>query len=450
MNQAFEHYKESLRGKEITVVGLGVSNRPLIRMLAESGACVTACDKNEHIERTEWENLGVALRLGECYLDGLSGDIVFRTPGLRPDHPAFIKAGANGSRITGEMAEFLSVCPCHITGITGSDGKTTTTTLIAEMLKAGGHTVHLGGNIGTPLLTQAGEMSPNDCVVAELSSFQLMEQRKHDASLNGGRDCGTGVLDTSVITNITPNHLDWHRDMDEYIAAKRRILDWQNENGFAVLNADNPLTASMRGKGRTVYFGGQMIAGGLIEGFLPVKNIKLKGYYQIENILAALTAVRGIVPDEAIREVAETFSGVPHRNEFIAEKNGVSYYNNSIGTSPDRTAATLKAHGTPVLLIAGGRDKNIPFGGLAALFPEFVKRLYLIGEAADKIESAALAVTGAPPAVRCRDLEDAVLQAEKAAKPGDTVLLSPACTAFDMYANFEERGKHFVEIVKSL
>ncbi|MDR0292869.1 MAG: UDP-N-acetylmuramoyl-L-alanine--D-glutamate ligase [Oscillospiraceae bacterium] len=434
MNPAFDTFIKSLRGKEITVIGLGVSNRPLVTLLADAGARVTVRDKNEQIDRAEWE--GVDLRLGPDYLDGLSGELIFRTPGLRPDHPALLEAKANGSLVTGEMEVFFSLCPCPVTGVTGSDGKTTTTTLIAEMLRAGGRTVHLGGNIGVPLLALAGDMAPEDRAVVELSSFQLMDM--------------TRGPQTAVITNITPNHLDWHRDMDEYIAAKRRILDWQGEDGLAVLNGDNPVTEKMRGRGRTVFFGGDRIADGVIDGFLPLDGIKLRGYYQVENILAALSAVRELVSEDAIRQVAESFSGVQHRNEFIAAVDGVAYYNNSIGSSPARTAATLRAHGGPVLLIAGGRDKNVPFDELAALFPACIKRLYLIGEAADAIEKAARAVPDAPPIERCAGLEDAVFRARRAAKPGDTVLLSPACTAFDAYKNFEERGRHFVEIVRRL
>jgi len=434
MNQAFANYIESLRGKDIAVIGLGVSNRPLVRMLAEAGARVTAYDKNEQIDRTEWE--GVTLRLGETYLDDLTGDVIFRTPGLRPDHPSLLRAKANGSRVTSEMAEFFDLCPCRIIGVTGSDGKTTTTTLIAEMLRAAGHTVHLGGNIGTPLLTLAGDMTAEDHAVVELSSFQLADM--------------TRSPQTAVITNITPNHLDWHRDMEEYIEAKRNILKWQDENSLTVQNGDNPMTAKMRGRGRTVLFGGHRIKDGMIDGFLPLNSIRLQGYYQVENILAALSAVQELVPQDAIRQAAETFSGVPHRNEHVKTVDGVQYYNNSIGSSPARTAATLKAHGKQVFLIAGGRDKNVPFDELAQLFPAYVKRLYLIGEAAGAIEKAAAAVPGAPPAERCNGLEDAVLRARKAAKPGDTVLLSPACTAFDAYKNFEERGKHFVEIIASL
>lgn len=434
MNPDYAAYKQSLKGKDITVIGLGVSNRPLVRMLLESGARVTVCDKNAELDKNGWDN--VSFRLGSDYLENLSGDIIFRTPGLRPDHPSLLAAKASGSRVTSEMEDFFKLCPCPITGVTGSDGKTTTTTLIAEILRAGGYTVHLGGNIGTPLLTQAGEMKPEHRAVVELSSFQLMDMTRSPS--------------TAVITNITPNHLDWHRDMDEYIAAKRVILNGQGKDGLAVLNGDNPLTKTLRGNGRTVFFGGDRISDGVIDGFLQLSEIKLRGHYQIENVLAALSAVRELVPDEAILKITREFSGVPHRNEHIATVGGVEYYNNSIGSSPARTMATLRAHEVKVFLIAGGRDKNVPFDELAAMFPKHVKCLYLIGEAADAIERAALSVSGAPPVERCDGLEDAVHRARDAAKPGDTVLLSPACTAFDAYKNFEERGKHFVKIVKSL
>ncbi|MDR1668708.1 MAG: UDP-N-acetylmuramoyl-L-alanine--D-glutamate ligase [Oscillospiraceae bacterium] len=434
MNPAFEAYRKSLLGKEVTVIGLGVSNRPLVRLLLDSGARVTVCDQNAGIDPSEWQ--GAELRLGAGYLDGLPGEVIFRTPGLRPDHPSLVRARNEGRRVTGEMEEFFALCPCPILGVTGSDGKTTTTTLIAEMLRAAGLTVYLGGNIGTPLLAQTGEITPDGFAVVELSSFQLMDMTRSPK--------------TAVITNITPNHLDWHRDMDEYIAAKRVTLDHQGKDDLAVLNADNPLTEHLRGNGRTEYFGGSRIRDGLIDGFLPLDSIRLRGHYQVENFMAAMTAVRGLVPEDCVRDVAETFRGVPHRNELVAVKDGVAYYNNSIGSSPARTAATLRAHEGKVLLIAGGRDKKVPFGELCALFPRHVKRLYLIGEAADAIEAATRAVPGAPVPERCGGLQDAVLRASRAARPGDTVLLSPACTAFDAYQNFEERGKHFVEIVNTL
>lgn len=436
MNKAFEDFRSSFKGKSVAVIGVGVSNKPLIRMLCAAGASVTAYDRNPDIDRTEWEALDVTLRLGEDYLSNISADVVFRTPGLRPDHPALEKARANGCRVTSEMREFFAICPCPIIGVTGSDGKTTTTTLIYDMLTTGGYTTHLGGNIGSPLLTLTGDMSPEDICVVELSSFQLMDM---DIS-----------PDTAVITNISPNHLDWHRGMDEYIVAKRRILDYQKSGNKAVLNGDNELTAAIKGKHQTSYFSGQMISDSVILGFLPLRDIKLRGWHNVENVLAAIAAVRGLVPDEAIYEAVTVFEGVSHRDEYIATVSGVEWYNNSIGSSPTRTIATMRAHPEKLILIAGGKDKGVPFDELAQELPEHVKSLILIGAAADQIHEAALKIVNCPPVYRCVDMEDAVHTAYRIAVPNDIVLLSPACTAFDMYKNFEERGKHFIKLVKAL
>ncbi|WP_341281949.1 UDP-N-acetylmuramoyl-L-alanine--D-glutamate ligase [Paenibacillus sp. FSL H8-0537] len=436
MNPAFYTYTQSLAGRDVTIIGAGVSNSPLIRMLCSAGAHVTVRDRNPNLPREEWDDLGVGLRLGENYLDRVGGDIVFRTPGMRPDHPALDSARAGGSRVTSEMEEFFALCPCPIFGVTGSDGKTTTTSLIADMLANGGRKVHLGGNIGTPLLTRVGEMSPLDACAVELSSFQLMDM--------------TRSAHVAVITNLSPNHLDWHRDMDEYTAAKRRLLDFQSADDLAILNSDNPATATLRGRGRTKYFGEHMVRDGVIDGLVPISDIRLPGWYNVENVMAAMTAVRGFVPDEAILETVRTFVGVEHRNQWVATVGGVHYYNNSIGSSPARTVATLQAHMGRVLLIAGGRDKKVPFDEMARLLPDHVKVLLLIGEAASQIEAAALRVPSCPPIFRCEGLVEAVAQAHKLAVPGDTVLLSPACTAFDQYRNFEERGHHFVELVGTL
>jgi UDP-N-acetylmuramoylalanine--D-glutamate ligase len=436
MNPAFDTYIQSLVGRDVTIIGAGVSNSPLIRMLCSAGARVTVRDRNPALPREEWDDLGVELRLGENYLDRVGGDIVFRTPGMRPDHPALDSARAGGSRVTSEMEEFFALCPCPIFGVTGSDGKTTTTSLIADMLANGGRTVHLGGNIGTPLLTRAGEMSPLDACAVELSSFQLMDM--------------TRSPHVAVITNLSPNHLDWHRDMNEYTAAKRRLLDFQSADDLAVLNGDNPSTATLRGRGQTKYFGGHTVRDGVIDGLVPISDIRLPGWYNVENVMAAMTAVRGTVPDEAILETVRTFVGVEHRNQWVATVGGVHYYNNSIGSSPARTVATLHAHVGRVLLIAGGRDKKVPFDEMARLLPDHVKVLLLIGEAASQIEAAARRVPSCPPIFRCEGLAEAVAQAHKLAAPGDTVLLSPACTAFDQYLNFEERGRHFVELVGTL
>ncbi|WP_282936574.1 UDP-N-acetylmuramoyl-L-alanine--D-glutamate ligase [Paenibacillus sp. RC67] len=436
MNPAFDTYIQSLAGRDVTVIGAGVSNAPLIRMLCSAGARVTVRDRNPALLREEWDDLGVGLHLGENYLDRVGGDMVFRTPGMRPDHPALDLARAGGSRVTSEMEEFFALCPCPIFGVTGSDGKTTTTSLIADMLANGGRTVHLGGNIGTPLLTRVGDMSPLDACAVELSSFQLMDM--------------TRSPHVAVITNLSPNHLDWHSDMDEYTAAKRRLLDFQTEDDFAILNGDNAATAALRGRGRTKYFGGHIVHDGVIDGLLPISDIRLPGWYNVENVMAAMSAVRETVADEAILEAVRNFVGVEHRNQWVATVGGVHYYNNSIGSSPARTVATLHAHVGRVLLIAGGRDKKVPFDEMARLLPDHVKVLLLIGEAASQIEAAARGVPSCPPIVRCEGLAEAVAQAHKLAAPGDTVLLSPACTAYDQYSNFEERGRHFVELVEML
>jgi UDP-N-acetylmuramoylalanine--D-glutamate ligase len=436
MNPAFDTYIQSLPGRDMTVIGAGVSNSPLIRMLCSAGARVTVRDRNPALPREEWDNLGVELRLGENYLDRIGGDVVFRTPGMRPDHPALDSARAGGSRVTSEMEEFFTLCPCPIFAVTGSDGKTTTTSLIADMLADEGRTVHLGGNIGKPLLTRAGEMSPQDACAVELSSFQLMDM--------------TRSPHVAVITNLSPNHLDWHRDMDEYLTAKRRLLDFQRADDLAVLNGDNPATAALRGQGRTKYFGGHTVRDGVIDDLVPISEIRLPGWYNVENVMAAMTAVRGTVSDAAILETVRTFVGVEHRNQWVATVGGVHYYNNSIGSSPARTVATLHAHVGRVLLIAGGRDKKVPFDEMARLLPDHVKVLLLIGESAGQIEAAARRVARCPPIVHCEGMSEAVAQARKLAIPGDTVLLSPACTAFDQYRNFEERGHHFVELVGAL
>ncbi|MEF3313530.1 UDP-N-acetylmuramoyl-L-alanine--D-glutamate ligase [Paenibacillus sp. GYB004] len=436
MNPAFETYIQSLTGRDVTVIGVGVSNAPLIRMLCSAGAIVTARDRDPDLPREEWDDLGVRLHIGGNYLERVGGDLVFRTPGMRPNHPALESARAGGSRVTSEMEEFFALCPCPIFGVTGSDGKTTTTSLIADMLANDGCTVHLGGNIGTPLLTRAAEMSPQDVCAVELSSFQLMDM--------------TRSPHVAVITNLSPNHLDWHHDMDEYIAAKNRLLDFQKAGDLAVLNGDNPATAALHGRGQTKYFGRHMIHDDVIDGLVPVRDIRLPGWYNVENVMAAMTAVRGTVSDEAILETVRTFAGVEHRNQWVATVDGVHYYNNSIGSSPARTVATLHAHRGRVLLIAGGRDKKVPFDEMARLLPNHVKVLLLIGEAASQIEAAARGVPNCPALVRCGDLTEAVAQAHRLAVPGDTVLLSPACTAYDQYKNFEERGRHFVELVGAL
>lgn len=436
MNRDFNKFRDNLRGREIAVIGLGVSNAPLVKLLAACGARVTVHDKDETIDKAPWEAAGVSFVLGENYLDDIAGDMVFRTPGARPDAPEFLRAKAAGSAVTSEMEVFLKVCPCPVIGVTGSDGKTTTTTLIAEMLRAEGIRAHAGGNIGAPLLPETGSISETDICVVELSSFQLM-----------GMEVSPG---TAVITNIAPNHLDWHRDMEEYVRAKRAIFEYQDAAGLVVLNGGNEYTSRMKGPGRTEYFGWDRVRDGMIDGFLPLSDILIKGRHNVENYLAAITAMRGLVSKEGVLRVARGFGGVPHRNQLVAEIGGVKYYNDSIGSSPSRTAATLSSHDGGVVLIAGGYDKKIPFDALAGALPGKAKAVLLIGATAGAIRAAAERVPGCPPLYDAGDLAKAVAMAGDIAAPGDTVLLSPACASFDQFKNFEERGDAFVKLVRAM
>lgn len=452
-------YTKSLVGKRIAVVGIGVSNTPLIKHLAANGVQVTACDRSTREQlgarADELEGMGCVLKLGNTYLDDLDADIIFRTPGLHPDTPGLVAARARGAVMTSEMEAFFEVCPCKIIAVTGSDGKTTTTTLIATILEAEGYTVHIGGNIGRPLLCDADDMKPDDICVLELSSFQLMTMTKSP--------------DIAVVTNLAPNHLDIHKDMDEYVWAKKNIFVHQT-GGVLVLNEDNAITASFIGeeKGELRTFSrlaptqnGACVSGGVLslvgkEGIIPVVaagDIFLPGLHNVENYLAAFAAVKDFVSVETMAKVAKTFTGVEHRIEFVRKLNGVSYYNDSIASSPSRTTAGLHAFEQKVILIAGGKDKGVPFDGLAEEIITHVKTLVVTGATAETIYSCVLNspnYKGAPIVVREDDFKAAVIAASKQAEDGDVVLLSPACTSFDRFKNFAERGKYFKEIVNAL
>ena len=360
MTDKFAEYFRSLKDKKIAVLGLGVSNRPLVRLLLEFGCNVTGCDRTprEKLDQEvlELETAGCALRVGENYLDGVEADVVFRTPGMHPANPAIQALVSRGARVTSEMEVFFEVCPCTILAVTGSDGKTTTTTLVSEMLKAAGKTVWLGGNIGTPLLPFVRQMKPTDFAVVELSSFQLMDMKRSPVR--------------AVITNLAPNHLDIHRDMAEYVQAKTNIFRYQDENGILILNADNAITAAFRGKGKTLFFSRQKeadvcLADGVIcrhgEAVLKASDILIPGIHNVENYMAAIAMVEGLVEDETIRQVARTFGGVEHRIELVRIKDGVRFYNDSIASSPSRTIAGLRSFPEKVILIAGGYDKHIPY-----------------------------------------------------------------------------------------
>jgi UDP-N-acetylmuramoylalanine--D-glutamate ligase len=436
----FYKYFSSLRGKTVGVVGLGVSNRPLAECLAAHGARVTVYDRDETIDPRPWQEKGISLVLGEHYLDSLRGEVVFRTPGLRPDHGALMRVRADGGEVSSEMEVFFALCPAKTIAVTGSDGKTTTSALIAEMLRAetesSGTRVFLGGNIGAPLLASVPEMTENDFAVVELSSFQLISMTQSPYA--------------AVVTNITPNHLDWHTGMDEYVAAKQRILDFQHKDGLAVLNADSALAAAMRTRGRRAMFGWDTLTDGKIGGFLKPEDILMPGRHNAENVMAAVAVTAEWVKPETAERVARTFPGVAHRNMFVRELDGVAYYNDSIGSSPARTVAGIMSHTRPIVLICGGYDKNLSYEPLARALPGRVKAVVLMGATAGKIRAAAEKVPGCPPLHGAICLEEAVQMARALAKPGDAVLLSPASASFDMFKNFEERGDAFMRAVNDL
>ena len=454
MEYTFESYFTALQGKSIVVLGLGVSNRPLVRLLLEFGCRVTGCDKTPRekldAEVLELERLGCALRLGDTYLDNLTADVVFRTPGMHPDTPALAALRQQGAEVTSEMDVFFHLCPCKIIGVTGSEGKTTTTTLIAKMLEAAGKRVWLGGNIGTPLLPLCRQMQKTDFAVVELSSFQLMDMRRS--------------ADIAVVTNLSPNHLDVHKDMEEYTLAKQNIFRMQDGSGHLILNADNPITAAFRGNGRTEFFSRQNSANGAWvqdgvlychgRAVLDTGSILLPGVHNIENYMAAILAVQGLVDDDTIRHVAETFGGVEHRIELVRVKDGVRYYNDSIASSPSRTIAGLHSFTEKVLLIAGGYDKHIPYDVLGPEICAHVKALFLNGATASQIRAAVETSpdyrAGYPEIVDCSDFTAAVKAAADAAKPGDIVLMSPACASFDQFKNFMIRGDYFKKLVMEL
>ncbi len=463
MENNCKRFLEGLKGKTIALCGIGGSNLPLIRLFGKYGARMLACDKREREALGEnavlAEEAGAELHLGETYLKDLHADILFRTPGMRYYMDELTAARESGTAVTSEMEVFFDLCPCKTIAVTGSDGKTTTTTIIAEMLKAQGYTVHLGGNIGRPLLPDIEQIQPEDIAVVELSSFQLISMRRSP--------------DIAVVTNLAPNHLDIHKDMQEYIDAKKNIVLHQNAFGKAVLNLDNDIANSFKAETRgqvgqfsrqqKVHNGAYLSQDGQIimsdygkeTVIMAAKDIKIPGVHNIENYLAAITAVWGLVSIETIRQVATTFNGVEHRAELVRELDGVKYYNDAIGTSPTRTIkGTLSLYDRKIILIAGGYDKHLSYDEMGAVVPDKVKVLILFGATADKIEAATKAAPayhdGNPLILRVQNMEEAVQAARSHAVSGDIVSMSPASASFDMYKNFAEKGLHFKRLVNEL
>lgn len=454
-----QEYVDALRGKRVAVLGIGVSNTPLIDLLLDNGLPITVCDmRDASAMEDEAEILstrGAELRLGPNYLDDLDGfDVIFRTPGLLPIDKHLVSAREHGARITSEMEAFFELCPCRTIGITGSDGKTTTSSIIAELLRAGGRRVHLGGNIGKPLLTEIPDIRPDDVAVLELSSFQL-----HSITIRP---------DVAVITNVSPNHLDKHPSYEDYIESKKSIFTNQGPDDILVVNRDNAITARFgeEAPSRVLQFShretvkdGVFCRDGMIyysrnyavEPIIPETEILLPGEHNVENYMAAFCAVDGLVSPDMCRAVARTYGGVRHRLELIRKLDGVSYINDSIATSPTRTIAGLRAMRVKPILIAGGHDKHVSFDKLADEIAERVKALYLTGDTAEAIAAAVKrSVFYDPsrlPIYIVPDLRTAIVEAREHSIPGDVVLLSPACSSFDRFKNFAERGDTFRKIV---
>lgn len=488
-------------GKTVSVLGLGISNLPLIEYLREHGAIITARDKkNENAlgnitAKLKSEN--VKLICGENYLDGIDDEYIFKSPGIRFDLPQILSAVKSGSVLTSEMQLFFEICPAKIIGITGSDGKTTTTTLISKLLEAAGYNVYIGGNIGRPLLPLVENIKENDFAVVELSSFQLHTM--------------TNSPDTAIITNLSPNHLDYHLGMEEYINAKTHIYA-NKKHGRLVLNYKNPITRGLAyaeykdnpennlvlfctpdgdiipeepsqkwaesvtsprsgktfststsnmdsnwyspyqavyTKNNVIYYGNEPI--------LDCSDILIPGKHNIENYMAAIAAVFEYITDKnykkIISEVAKSFPGVEHRIEFVRELGGVKYYNSSIDSSPTRTAAALNSFKQKLIVICGGYDKHIPFEPLAETLCSRAKCVILTGATADKINNAILHCPDFKQSglniIKESDFKAAIEAAKNSAQTGDTVILSPACASFDAFKNFEERGNRFKDIVRN-
>ncbi|MBE6571855.1 MAG: UDP-N-acetylmuramoyl-L-alanine--D-glutamate ligase [Ruminococcaceae bacterium] len=477
-NEKLEQYKNHLRGKSCAVLGIGVSNIPLINFLLECGAVVTARDKkdlaalseNPALDIVNLKEKGVCFVTGEGYLSDLSEQIVFKTPGLRSDVAEIVEARSRGAVITSEMEAFLSICPCRIIAVTGSDGKTTTTTLVAKILEKAGHTVHLGGNIGKPLLYETPCMRPSDFAVLELSSFQL-----HSIGFfeNNPLPVPLGRFpDVAIVTNVSPNHLDWHTSYEEYADSKKAIFKNLACGGKLVTNAANEITekfakeAEEDGK-EVCFFSAKVKTDGYFaddeaiykngEKLLLRADIKLPGVHNAENYMAAMAATEDFVTLDDVKAVASSFGGVEHRLEYTATIDGADYYNSSIDSSPTRTIAAVSsfsdAFRKKLVLIMGGYDKNIPYDPVGEPVCRMARAVFLCGATADKIETAireAKNFDNTTEIFKFSDFKETVVAARKYAKRGDKVILTPASASFDLFKNFDERGKYFKSIVHEL
>lgn len=460
-NKKLEDFESKLKNQKIAVIGLGVSNIPLIDYLYQKNTNVTVFDDREE-EKLEQnvinkiKDYGFKFYLGKGNLNNLKGfDLIFRSPSCLPTKLELIEEKNRGAIVTTEIEQLIKMAPCKIIGVTGSDGKTTTTTLTYEILKNAGYKVYLGGNIGIPLFTKLREIEPDDIIVLELSSFQLM-----------GMEISPEI---AGITNITPNHLNIHKDYQEYIDAKKNIFKYQDENGVLVLNADNDITNSCRdeAKGKVIMFSstkklenGFIVDNGIIKEcedgirrhIIDTKDLKLKGEHNFQNICTALALTKGLVDIDKAVDTIKEFSGVHHRLELVRVIDGVEWYNDSASTSPTRGISALNAFDNKeIVLIAGGADKNLDYTPIGRPIVEKVRCLILIGQTANKIYEAVkkeLELQNKNLDIHmCESFKQSLDLAKRVAKSGQIVLFSPASTSFDMFKDMYDRGDRFKEEV---
>lgn len=462
-NNKLEEFNEYIRYRKVAIIGLGVSNIPLIDYMYDKKAKVTVFDDRE--EQSIPKEIMDKIKLydfdysfGHDNLKKLKKfDIIFRSPSCLPTRQELQQEEERGAIVTTEIELLMKMCPCKIIGVTGSDGKTTTTSLINCILKKAGYSTYLGGNIGTPLFTQLSKITPKDIVVLELSSFQLMGMKTSPH--------------ISVITNITPNHLNIHKDYEEYIEAKKNIFKYQKENDILVLNYDNEITknCAKEANSQAVFFSGKekLENGFVVDGkiikecndsirkhILDTQDIILRGHHNYENVATALAATKTLVDVDVAVEAIKEFRPVEHRLEFIREIDNVKWYNDSVSSSPTRTIAGLKSFDEEIVLIAGGYDKNLDYTPIAKPIVDKVKTLILIGQTSGKIFEAVKEELERQKKTlniyMCKNLEETIDLAKKYAKPSQIVLFSPASASFDMFKNFADRGIKFKKLVNKL
>ena len=463
INKKLNEFNDYIRYRKVAIIGLGVSNIPLLDYLYEKKANVTIFDEREYNQIPKDVNekiskYGFVLHFGKNCLQYLKNfNVIFRSPSCLPTKPELVEEANRGALVTTEVELLMKMCPAKIIGITGSDGKTTTTSLINSILQKAGYTTFLGGNIGTPLFTKLPEITPQDIVVLELSSFQLM-----------GMEVSPQI---AVITNITPNHLNIHKDYQEYIDAKKNIFKYQNEDGLLVLNYDNEITkeCAKEANGKVIFFSsktkldnGYIVDEDVIKEcddkvrkhILNTEDVILRGNHNYQNIATVIATTSSLVDIETAVKAIKEFKPVEHRIEFVEEVDGVKWYNDSASSSPSRTLSGINAFKEDIVLIAGGYDKNLDYTPLAKPIVDKVKTLILIGQTSGKIyevvkneleeENKHLDI------YMCETLEETIPIAKKNASKGDVVLFSPASASFDMFKNFADRGNKFKELVRKM